>query len=80
MLEASTVPLSQRFDLALVDLDGVTYRGPEPVEHAAASLDRARADGMALAFVTNNASREPEEVATQLNGLGIDAAPSEVAA
>lgn len=79
MLQASTVPLSQRFDLALVDLDGVIYRGPEPVEHAAASLARARDDGMALAFVTNNASREPEEVAAQLNGLGIDSAPSEVA-
>lgn len=78
MLQASTVPLSQRFDLALVDLDGVTYRGPEPVEHAAASLARARVDGMALAFVTNNASREPEDIASQLTALGIDAAPAEV--
>jgi HAD superfamily hydrolase (TIGR01450 family) len=79
MLQASTVPLSQRFDLALIDLDGVTYRGPEPVAHAAASLASARADGMGLTFVTNNASREPEEVAAQLNALGIDAGPSEVA-
>ena len=79
MLESSTIPLSRAFDLALVDLDGVTYRGPEPVEHAAASLARARTGGMDLAFVTNNASREPEEVAAQLNGLGIEAGVAEVA-
>ena len=79
MLQASAVPLSKGFDLALIDLDGVTYRGPEPVAHAATSLARARVDGMGLAFVTNNASREPEEVSAQLNTLGIEAGSSEVA-
>lgn len=79
MLMASDGPLSTQFDTALVDLDGVAYRGPEPVAHAADSLARARSDGMGLVFVTNNASRTPEQVAAQLNALGIVADPSEVA-
>jgi HAD superfamily hydrolase (TIGR01450 family) len=78
MLLESTEPLSAAYDLALVDLDGVAYRGPEPIDHASDSLVAARAAGMALAFVTNNASREPEAVAEQLRGLGIPADPDEV--
>lgn len=78
MLEASDRPLAEVFDLALVDLDGVAYRGAAPVEHAAESLVTARREGMALAFVTNNASREPESVAAQLVSLGIPAEVDEV--
>src|SRR5665647_3922305 len=73
MLLASAEPLVDAYDLALVDLDGVVYRGSDVVAHAAESLDRARGAGMGLVFVTNNASREPESVAAQLVGLGIAA-------
>lgn len=74
----STDPLAEAYDLALVDLDGVAYRGPEPIEHAASSLDAARARGMRLLFVTNNASREPETVAEHLSELGIPAGAEDV--
>ncbi|AEG44119.1 HAD-IIA family hydrolase [Isoptericola variabilis] len=77
-LRASDRPLAEEFDLALVDLDGVAYRGHLPIEHAAESLGAARAAGMRLVFVTNNASREPEDVAGQLTGLDIPASPEEV--
>jgi len=77
-LLAAERALAVMFDLALVDLDGVAYRGPEPIEHAAQSLVAARAAGLDLVFVTNNASREPESVADQLTALGIPAAPSDV--
>ncbi len=77
-LEASDVPLVQRFDLALVDLDGVTYRGHLPVEGAADALTGATAAGMRVLFVTNNASRTAQVVADQLVGLGIPTAPDEV--
>ncbi|WP_199421859.1 HAD-IIA family hydrolase [Actinotalea solisilvae] len=70
--------LASEYDVALVDLDGVAYRGPEPIPHAAESLGAARDAGMGLVFVTNNASREPETVADQLTGLGIPARPDEV--
>lgn len=77
-LIGSSTPLVDRYDLALVDLDGVAYKGHEPIEHASASLTSARERGMRLVFVTNNASREPESVADQLTGLGIATAPAEV--
>lgn len=77
-LLASDTPLGEAYDLALVDLDGVAYRGRQPIEHAAQSLADARSRGMRLLFVTNNASREPEDVAGQLTGLDIPTAPDEV--
>ena len=58
-LRGSDQPLAQAYDVALLDLDGVVYRGGQPVEHAAEALAAARAQGMRLAFVTNNASRTP---------------------
>ncbi|MBI9116276.1 HAD-IIA family hydrolase [Sanguibacter suaedae] len=78
VLGSCDVPLAQAFDLALVDLDGVTYKGHEPIDHAADGLAGARAAGMRLVFVTNNASREPESVAEQLTSLDIPAAPADV--
>lgn len=77
-LEASTTPLARAYDLALVDLDGVAYRGPTVIPHAPESLTAARAGGMAIAFITNNASREPGTVADHLSSLGIAATPDEV--
>ncbi|MBO0900561.1 HAD-IIA family hydrolase [Cellulomonas sp. zg-ZUI199] len=72
------VPLAERYDLALVDLDGVAYRGHHPIDGASEGLAGARAAGMRLVFVTNNASREPEAVAEQLTGLDIPTRPDEV--
>ncbi|GAA4624704.1 HAD-IIA family hydrolase [Cellulomonas oligotrophica] len=69
---------AEEFDLALVDLDGVAYRGHEPIDGAAEGLAEARARGMRLVFVTNNASREPEAVAEQLTGLRIPTSRDEV--
>lgn len=77
LVGVATTP-AKEFDLALVDLDGVAYRGHEPIEHAAASLTAARTEGMTLVFVTNNASREPEDVAAQLTDLAIPTRGDEV--
>jgi glycerol-1-phosphatase len=77
-LLGSDRPLAEAHDLALVDLDGVAYQGHLPIEHAAESLEEARRRGMRLLFVTNNASREPEDVAGQLSGLSIPTEPDEV--
>lgn len=77
-LEVSDVPLVERFDLALVDLDGVTYRGHLPIDGAADALTGARDAGMRVLFVTNNASRTSDVVAEQLAGMGIATAPDEV--
>jgi len=78
MLLGSSEPLAAAYDLALVDLDGVVYLGPEPVPHASDGLSAARARGMDVVFVTNNASREPGTVADQLRSLGVAAEQDEV--
>lgn len=46
--------------------------------HAPEGVVAARAAGMRIAYVTNNASRPPHLVAERLTGLGIPADPSEV--
>lgn len=71
-------PLIDRYDVALLDLDGVVYVGAEPVPGAAEALAKAAAAGQRRAFVTNNASRTPEEVARLLGNVGVDADPGEV--
>ena len=65
-------------DALLVDLDGTVYRGGQAVPGASAALDAARAAGVAVRFVTNNASRAPGEVAAHLTAMGIGAQADEV--
>ncbi|MCL1799903.1 MAG: HAD-IIA family hydrolase [Promicromonosporaceae bacterium] len=72
-LGSSTGPLADQFDLALVDLDGVARRGDQPIPYATENLNQAQADGLHLVFVTNNAALTPEQVAAQLNKIGIKA-------
>jgi glycerol-1-phosphatase len=77
-LEAGDAPVADGYDVALLDLDGVVYRGPEAVPGAVAALAGARAAGIRLAFVTNNASRSPSAIAAHLSRLGVPAAASDV--
>ncbi|SEO87178.1 HAD-IIA family hydrolase [Trujillonella endophytica] len=65
-------------DVALLDLDGVVYVGPDAVPGVPEALAAARSAGMRLGFVTNNAARTPEEVAAHLTELGVPAAPDDV--
>src|SRR5215472_1873183 len=71
-------PPATRYDVALLDLDGVVYLGGHPIPGAAEALGKAAASGMRLAFVTNNASRTPAAVAAQLTGLGVPARAQDV--
>lgn len=77
-LKATDQSLATAFDVALLDLDGVLYRGPEPVNHAAGALDSAQREGMAAFYVTNNASRTPQMVADHLLELGIAAESGQI--
>jgi len=70
--------LLDRYDTLLFDLDGTVYRGTHAVDGAPEAVDAARAAGATIRFVTNNASRGPDEVAGHLTELGISAAPAEV--
>jgi HAD superfamily hydrolase (TIGR01450 family) len=62
----------------LVDLDGVVYRGEHACDGAVDGLSAAREAGVRLLFMTNNASRTPEDVAAQISGLGLPTGPDEV--
>jgi glycerol 3-phosphatase-2 len=71
--------LADRYDCLLLDLDGVVYRGDRAIDGAADVLARLRQRGRALAFLTNNSSRTPDQVTDLLAGMGISVEPSEVA-
>lgn len=60
------------------DLDGVVYRGHEPVPHAVEALRAAVHSGRRVVYATNNASRTPAQVAAQLTRLGISLAERDV--
>ena len=62
-LGESAEPLSARYDVALLDLDGVVYIGPSVVPGVVPALAAARAAGMRTAFATNNAARPATTVA-----------------
>jgi glycerol-1-phosphatase len=71
-------PLSEHYDAALLDLDGVVYLGGAPIPQAAGALADAAGRGMKLAYVTNNASRTPHAIAAQLRGMGVRATATDI--
>lgn len=70
-LRSTTQALSASYDLAMLDLDGVVYLGSDVIAGAAVGLAAARARGMRLAYITNNASRPAHEVADKLRSMGL---------
>lgn len=67
--------LAALHDALLVDLDGTLIRGSEPIPGAADALDRS---GLPVVYVTNNASRAPEDTAAHLRALGFRAEAGDV--
>ncbi|SDP93629.1 Haloacid Dehalogenase Superfamily Class (subfamily) IIA [Actinopolyspora xinjiangensis] len=70
--------LGAEHDALLFDLDGTVYRGGEVIEGAESTISRVRQAGVSVRYVTNNASKPPEEVAAALNELGVAATVPEV--
>ena len=61
--------VASSYDAALLDLDGTIYEGGAAIPNALEGLTEA---ALPMVFITNNASRAPQTVADQLNGLGYD--------
>lgn len=59
----------------LLDLDGVLYRGSEPIPAGGRLLAYARARGMPVAALTNNARRTAEQASAKLAGMGFEVPP-----
>ena len=66
------------YDSLLLDLDGVVYLGSQAVSHAIESINAAQRQGLKIGYVTNNASRKPETIASQLADFGLMVQPDEV--
>lgn len=67
------VPLADRFDGLLIDLDGVVWIGREPVPGSVEALRALQDDGKRIVFVTNNPGRLPQAYAERLGELGVEA-------
>lgn len=76
--EAVEVPLARRYGAVLADLDGVVYAGPSAIPGATDALEKLGEIGVALAYITNNASRSSAEVAAHLRELGAPATAEQV--
>jgi len=61
--------------LLLVDLDGVVYRGAEPVPGVAAVLAARAAQGDDVVYVTNNSMWYRADYVTRLSGMGAPVSP-----
>jgi HAD superfamily hydrolase (TIGR01450 family) len=77
-LASSDQPLTEVYDTALMDLDGVVYVGADAVPGAVEAVESARERGMRIAYVTNNASRTAGQVAQHLRDLGLTAEDADV--
>jgi phosphoglycolate/pyridoxal phosphate phosphatase family enzyme len=64
--------------LLLVDLDGVVYRGAEPVPGVAAVLAAHAAAGDDVVYVTNNSMWYRAEYVTRLEGMGAPVSPDRI--
>jgi HAD superfamily hydrolase (TIGR01450 family) len=63
--------------LLLVDLDGVVYRGAEPVPGVAEVLNRRVAAGDRVVYVTNNSRAHRDEYRARLRKMGVPLGPED---
>jgi len=61
-----------------LDLDGVVWRGDEPIPGSAEAVVALRAAGLLVGFMSNNSSMPVADVVAKLGRCGIDAAPEHV--
>jgi glycerol-1-phosphatase len=71
-------PLLAGYENVLLDLDGCVWVGDTPTRGATEAVTELRAAGKALAFVTNDSRRSPEEYVRKLWSLGLRASLEEV--
>ncbi|MDQ3344908.1 MAG: HAD-IIA family hydrolase [Chloroflexota bacterium] len=70
--------LPDRIRLVIFDLDGVVYRGDEPITGARELVDSLRVAGVAVRFATNNSMVARRGYVERLAGMGIESAADEI--
>jgi len=79
--DGEEVPVEVRLDRVrhvLIDMDGVLYRGSEPIPRAREFLTQLRARGIRFRLVTNNATLTPEMYRDKLAAMWIEVGADEV--
>lgn len=71
-------PLVQGYDHVLLDLDGCIWLGDEAIPGSPEALTELRSAGKAVAFLTNDSRRSPEDYVRKLWSLGVRASLEEV--
>ena len=67
-----------RISGVISDLDGVVYRGDDPIATAVTAFQRWHKDGVPYVFVTNNSTRTAAEFASKINAMGIAVAADQI--
>ena len=62
----------------LFDLDGVIYKGDEPIDGAAEVIDWVRGEAIPHLFLTNTSSRPRSALCSKLAGMGIAIDPGHI--
>ncbi|MCC6042661.1 MAG: HAD-IIA family hydrolase [Candidatus Verstraetearchaeota archaeon] len=62
----------------VIDLDGSVYVGDKPISGVPEALEELRSKGIKLLFLTNNATKTPQEYVEKLEGMGVRASIEEV--
>ena len=72
------IPLADRYDAFILDLDGVVYRGDEPVPGAAETVAELRRRGRGVVFLTNNSAPTTADYTAKLGAMGMPAEVDDV--
>lgn len=56
----------------ILDMDGVLFRGDQPIDGAAQAVRELQDAGIKVVCLTNNARRTPDEYAEKLQGFGVE--------
>lgn len=62
----------------VLDLDGVVWLADRPIPGSPEAVNRARADGQRIVFVTNNSSLTVSDYLGKLAGMGMETAPEDL--
>jgi glycerol-1-phosphatase len=70
--------LADLYEAFLLDLDGVVYRGDDPIPGASEAIEDLRRRGRRVVFITNNSAPTPQAVVATLESMGVSASPDDV--
>jgi 4-nitrophenyl phosphatase len=70
--------ISPAFDGLVCDLDGVIYRGGDPLPGAVDAIHRLRARGVKVLFCTNNSRSTVSDYVEKLTSMGLEAVEDDV--